>query len=79
MSTELEVHPGTVVTDDKVRGVVEEQQAADLPESIAWVDLDGRRVPVVRIEVTGTRERLCITKFGPEGAWLETTTMATEP
>lgn len=64
-------HPGTVVTKDLIRATEKEDAAADLPQLIAWVDVAGVWKPVVTIEITGTPERMRITKFGADGEMLE--------
>lgn len=74
-----DVHPGKVVTDDQVKGTKKEQDASELPSTLVWVDVDGSYVPVVRIEVTGTEQARRITKFGPDGQMLDTTTMRPPP
>ena len=69
-------HPGEIVHDDKVDGRTWTVKASEVPETIAWVDVNGVREPVVRIEITGTREQRRITKFGRDGQMLETTIQA---
>lgn len=74
-----ERHPGEIVNDDKVEKRVWTERAEDVPQSIAWVRSKGKWVPVVRIEITGSAERIEITKFGPDGRFLETTMQAPPP
>lgn len=66
-------HPGDIVHDDKVDGRVWTRKAAEVPVSIAWVELDGKWVPVVRIEITGTAEKRAMSAFGPGGRFLQRT------
>jgi len=74
-----QTHPGEIVHDDKVDGRTWTRKAADVPPTIAWVQLDEIWVPVVRIEITGTAEARRFTKFGPDGQMLETTIQAPPP
>jgi hypothetical protein len=71
-----EAHPGQIVHDDKVDGRTWTAAAADVPRTIAWVDVNGTWKAVVRIEITGTSEQRRITKFGTDGQMLETTIQA---
>lgn len=66
-------HPGEIVHEDKVDGRVWTRRAADLPVLIAWVELEGKWVPVVRLEITGTKERKAVTAYGPGGRFLKRT------
>ena len=72
-------HPGEIVHDDKVDGRTWTVKASEVPDTIAWVDVNGVREPVVRIEITGTREQRRITKFGRDGQMLESTIQAPPP
>ena len=74
-----ERHPGEIVNDDKVDGRVWTDKAADVPVTIAWVNSEGKWVPVVRIEITGTQARREIAKFGPDGRFLEHSLMRAPP
>lgn len=69
-------HPGQIVHDDKVEGRTWTRSAAEVPATIAWVEVDGSWRPVVRIEITGTPAQRRITKFGADGKMLETTIQA---
>ncbi|MBN3927448.1 hypothetical protein [Nostoc sp. NMS4] len=71
-----EQHPGEILFEDKVDGQNWTEQAADVPESIAWVDINGVWQPVVRIEITGTVQKRRISKFAADGTWLESTVQA---
>lgn len=72
-------HPGEIVHDDKVDKRVWTKRAEEVPPTIAWVRSDGKWIPVVRIEITGTRERREIAKFGAGGLFLETTVQGPGP
>lgn len=74
-----EPHPGKIVHDDKVDGRTYTKSASEVPQSIAWVEVDGAWKAVVRIEITGTKEQRRITKFGVDGHELETTIQAPPP
>lgn len=72
-------HPGQIVHDDKIDGRTFTKQADEVPVTIAWVEVEGIWKPVTRIEITGSRERRSITKFGTNGDMLETTVAAPPP
>ena len=72
-------HPGEIVHDDKVDGRVWARRAAEVPVGIAWVELDGKWTPVVRIEITGSRERRTMTAYGIGGLVLQRTVQAPSP
>lgn len=74
-----DVHPGEIVHDDKIEGKTWTRAAAEVPTSIAWVNVAGAWKPVVRIEITGTVDRRRITKFGADGQMLESTIQAPPP
>jgi hypothetical protein len=79
MSPSGERHPGQIVHDDQVDGRVWTKKAEEVPPTIAWVQVDGKWVPVVRIVITGTSDRREIAKYGPAGQMLETTVQAPPP
>jgi hypothetical protein len=64
-------HPGIVFVDDD--GSERSEPAWDLPESIAWATLDGERIPVVRVEQTGSGDFIEITRFGPDRRFVDRT------
>lgn len=72
-------HPGEILHEDKIDGRTWTRSAAEVPPTIAWVEVDGAWKPVVRIEITGTPEHRRFTKFGADGQMLETTIQAPPP
>ena len=66
-------HPGEIVHEDLTEGRKWTRKASEVPQSIAWVEVKGDWRPVVRIEIIGTVGRRHISKFGADGALLETT------
>jgi hypothetical protein len=72
-------HPGEILHEDKTEGRTWTKKAAEVPQTIAWVEVGGAWKAVVKIEITGTRERRCITKFGAGGEMLETTIAPSSP
>ncbi len=72
-------HPGKIFFEDKVDDRTWEETIDNVPESMAWVNVNGVDHAVVRITVTGTPQRRCITKFGAEGEFLETTIQGPPP
>jgi hypothetical protein len=66
-------HPGEIVHEDKIENRVWTKRADEVPPTIAWVEVEGKWIPVVRIEIAGTSGHREITKFGPGGQFLETT------
>lgn len=72
-------HPGSIEHVDEVTDRTHTRAAADVPRSIAWVQSDGRWVPVVRVVATGTPDRRRINRYGPDGALLDSTIQAPPP
>ena len=66
-------HPGEIVHNDRSEDRSYTRRADEVPPSIAWVKVAGTWKPVVRIEITGSKERRCFTKFGADGQMLATT------
>jgi hypothetical protein len=73
------VHPGSILFEDKIEGRSWTRTIDEVPESIAWVELDEGVEAVVRIEISGLPERRCISKFAADGRLLETTIQAPPP
>lgn len=76
LSPEGDTHPGNIVVEDRVTGQTRTEKASDVPPGFAWVRVGDRWEPVVRIVITGTPNRRCITKYGRDGKVLETTIQA---
>lgn len=72
-------HPGQIVHEDQVSGRTWKTPATEVPQPIAWVEMDGKWIPVLKIVVTGSGDRREITKFGPQGETLERTLMTLPP
>jgi hypothetical protein len=69
-----EGHPGAIVFADLDLGTENARPVADLPETMAWVLVDGAKVPVVRVEARSMSENAReIKKYGPAGQLLEST------
>ncbi len=66
-------HPGEILHIDHVDGRQWTRAAVEVPQAVAWVEVDGAWRPVLRIEITGSPERREIIKFGAGGAFLEST------
>jgi hypothetical protein len=62
-----ESHPGQIVHDDKVDGRTWTRAAAEVPMTIAWVEVNGTRKPVVRIEITDVTVRGVRRQAGDDG------------
>ena len=65
-------HPGTITFVD-VDGSEKVRPASEVPETIAWVRVGGKRVPVVRVVRTGSAQRFEIVSYGVDGAELART------
>ncbi len=72
-------HPGEILYDDQVDGRQWTRQATEVPQTIAWVEMDGTWEAVIRIEITGTPGQRRISKFGKDGAFLESTVQSPPP
>lgn len=68
-------HPGTVVFVG-ADGREESRPVAEVPESIAWYDGAGGRVPVVRVVRSGPDGYAEIKRYGPSGELLDVTRQA---
>ena len=66
-------HPGKILHEDLVDGRRWTKKASEVPQSIAWVNVDDDWHAVVRIEITGAAGRRHISKFGIDGNLLEST------
>ena len=72
-------HPGEIVYEDEVEGRRWTEPAAEAPQTLAWVNVNGDWRPVVRIVSTGTVDQRHITKIGEDGAMLEVTIQSPPP
>ncbi len=69
-------HPGTVEfyeTVDGVEKLVKVEKATDVPESIKFVNVNGTRVPVVKVVMLKNSVFSEIHQLGPKGELLKTT------
>jgi hypothetical protein len=73
------IHPGQISFEDRVDNRQWTKQADEVPQGIAWVNVEGVWKPVIRIEITGTVEQRRITKYGQDGEFLETTIQSPLP
>ncbi len=73
-------HPGTIVfVDGKTQEITDTMKAAEVPESIRFVETAEGRVPVVKIvEITTDKERF-IHFYGPDDQFLKSTIQVREP
>jgi hypothetical protein len=72
-------HPGTIFHDDRVDGRTWTRGAGEVPSSIGWVRVGEGWVAVTRIEISGSASQRRFTKFGADGAMLETTIQMPPP
>jgi hypothetical protein len=72
-------HPGQILFEDRVDNREWIKQADEVPQTIAWVNVEGVWHPVTRIEITGTTEQRRTTKYGKDGEFLETTIQSPRP
>ncbi len=73
------IHPGQILFEDRVDNRQWTKQAAEVPQTIAWVNVEGVWHPVIRIEITGTIDQRRITKYGQNNEFLETTIQSPPP
>jgi hypothetical protein len=67
-------HPGDVEFDDQIEGRTWRQRPEELPQSIAWVEVEpGRWAAVTRVVTAGAPSHLEITRFGSGGVFLDVT------
>jgi hypothetical protein len=74
-----ESHPGEIAFDDQTTGRRWTSRPTEVPATMAWVVVSGSRRPVTRIVISGTPGLRRFTKYGADGAMLETTTQAPPP
>ena len=79
-ATAATAHPGTITLVDLDEGTSRDEPVSAVPESLAWVVVDGQKVAVTRIESRqrpdGSRE---IVKRAADGTSLEVTVSAPRP
>lgn len=68
-----DTHPGTIRFTDHVDEREWTKEAAEVPQVIAWKDLDGVWHAVTRVDITGSAQRREIKSFGAQGEFLSTT------
>jgi hypothetical protein len=68
-------HPGEILHDDQVHGRRWTEKAEESSQAMAWVQGEEGWQAVVRVEVTGGPERIRVTLFGEDGAFLESTVL----
>jgi len=73
MSTD---HPGIIVFEDRDEQTRREAKVSEVPEHIAWVEVDGERIAVTRIETQWKGRERVIRAYGADGTLLATTTQA---
>lgn len=66
-------HPGTIVIENQLDGTRQEQAVDQVPADVAFVELDGQPVPVVRIVLSGHGDQRRIESFGEDGRLLAVT------
>ena len=66
-------HPGTIVIENQLDGTRQEQPIDQVPDDVAFVELDGLPVPVVRIVLSGHGDQRRIECFGEDGRLLAVT------
>ena len=77
---ERPAHPGKVVfVDGNTQEIREEADAADLPTSIAFVELDGQLHPVVRVVDFTSDDQRIIRQYGVDGQILRSTLQLRDP
>lgn len=70
----MEKHPGRVTfVNGNTNEIIDEEDVATVPPSIAFVELDGKRYPVVRIVVFEDEDRRIIRQYGEDGTLLLST------
>lgn len=72
-------HPGKILFQDRVTGTEEERDASAVPQTVGWARVDDAWVAVTRVESTGVEGRRRITRFGADGAMLDSTIQAPPP
>lgn len=71
-----DVHPGVIEHSDATTGRIWQRKAAEVPQTIAWGQIDGRWIPVVRVKAAGNPGQRRISRFGPDGQLIDSTVQA---
>jgi hypothetical protein len=72
-------HPGEIAFEDLVEPRRWTRKAAEVPQTVAWVQVGEEWAPVMRIVSSGTLDRRRIDKLGAHGEMLESTIQAPPP
>ena len=72
-------HPGEIAYEDMIESRKWTRDAAEVPQTVAWVRDGESWAPVMRIVSSGVPGRRRIDKFGADGALLESTVQAPPP
>jgi hypothetical protein len=66
-------HPGTIRFVDETNATEREEAASAVPASVAFATVNGEKVPVVKVVLSGAGDRREIRSYGADGALLSTT------
>ncbi len=66
-------HPGTITFVDASAGTEKVERAEDVPDSIAFVQLNGANVAVVKVVATTHGDHRTLHAYGADGVLLKTT------
>jgi hypothetical protein len=66
-------HPGQIVFVDETAGTERTRPVAEVPESIAWAEVDGERIPVTRVVARVAKTQRVIRSYGADGELLSST------
>nr|MDO8118756.1 hypothetical protein [Candidatus Sigynarchaeota archaeon] len=69
-------HPGTIKffeIVDRVEKLVNVEKAENVPENMRFVDVDGKKIPVVKVVMVKNNVFSEIHEYGPKGEFLRTT------
>lgn len=77
--TEPATHPGKIQFVDRTAATDETRAYTEVPEGIAFVEVDGHRVPVVRVVAETHGDTRTLISYGADGAVLERTVQRRRP
>lgn len=66
-------HPGTIVFVDEAAGTEHSRAASEVPETIAWVVVDGDSWPVTRVVARMAGKQRVLRSYGVDGRLLSST------